>query len=55
VNNGGGDFDLASVYPRRVFDDLRLTIEQCDLVPNSNVLLIPRQSASKGANVKRHH
>ena len=37
------DFELASIHPHRVFDtsDEALTIEQCNLVPNANLVLKP--------------
>ena len=36
-------FDLACVYPRKTLDNPSCTLEQAGLVPNSNVLLIPRR------------
>jgi hypothetical protein len=35
------DFDLASMYPRKMLTDLDLSLEQCELVPNANILIMP--------------
>ena len=41
------DFELASIWPHKILDNLKLTIEECQLVPNSNVLIIPKTGSKK--------
>lgn len=37
------DFDLVSMYPRKVFSDAGLTLEECGLVQNANIMLVPKK------------
>jgi hypothetical protein len=41
------DFDLASVYPRKIFNNLKMTLEQAELVPNSNILIMQKSLMKK--------
>ncbi len=36
------NFDLETIYPKKILKDLTKTLAECDLEQNSNIILIPR-------------
>ncbi len=36
------NFDLETIYPKKILKDLSQTLAECNLEQNSNIILIPR-------------